>query len=240
MGLSGIPKPVGRAGLVVSACLRGMWTRRIPMVSELSARPPADFTSVLPHLWTSLGRRWGMPSLPRVAARVFPITFFVLFEGALRRAMHQLKYQGEIGLGDSLAALMIPFVEKLDWEVELLVPVPLGKKRKEERGYNQVGLLARPLSLAMGWKYRPRALSRTRETRSQVGLSAEERRENMRDAFTARVKSVQGRRVLVMDDVATTGATLDSCARALLEAGAREVYALTLARALPHHGLTVA
>jgi ComF family protein len=162
------------------------------------------------------------------------------FEGALRRAMHQLKYQGEIGLGDSLAALMIPFVEKLDWEVELLVPVPLGKKRKEERGYNQVGLLARPLSLAMGWKYRPRALSRTRETRSQVGLSAEERRENMRDAFTARVKSVQGRRVLVMDDVATTGATLDSCARALLEAGAREVYALTLARALPHHGLTVA
>ena len=164
-----------------------------------------------------------------------------VFEGALREAMHQLKYQKMVGIGDSLAAEMIPCVEKLalSWQIEIVVPIPLGKKRLDERGYNQVELISRPLALAMGWMYRPKALRRTRETRSQVGLSAEERRENMKGAFSARAKQVKGRRVLLMDDVATTGATLDSAAQALCDAGASEVYALTVARALPRHGLTV-
>jgi len=108
-----------------------------------------------------------------------------------------------------------------------------------ERGYNQVALVAMPLADLNGWQYAPRALARVRETRSQVGLTAEQRKENMQDAFGAEARQVAGKDVLLMDDVATTGATLSACARALLGAGAKSVCALTLARALPHHGLTV-
>jgi predicted amidophosphoribosyltransferase len=77
------------------------------------------------------------------------------------------------------------------------------------------------------------------ETRSQVGLSAEERKENVANAFYSDPDLVAGKSILLMDDVATTGATLSSCADALLNAGASSVFALTLARALPHHGLKV-
>jgi predicted amidophosphoribosyltransferase len=100
-------------------------------------------------------------------------------------------------------------------------------------------LVARPLAALQGWRYSPRSIARVRETRSQVGLSAAERRENVTDAFSADAAQVTGKNILVMDDVATTGATLASCADALLKAGARTVYALTLARALPHHGLQI-
>jgi predicted amidophosphoribosyltransferase len=85
--------------------------------------------------------------------------------------------------------------------------------------------------------YAPDALTRTQETRSQVGLSRSQRRENVRDAFRARQDRVHGRTVLLMDDVATTGSTLSSCAKALFDAGARDVLALAVSRALPRHGL---
>jgi predicted amidophosphoribosyltransferase len=98
-------------------------------------------------------------------------------------------------------------------------------------------LIARPLSLALGLDYRPGALKRKRETVSQVGLSAVERRDNMQDAFFADSRFVRGRVVLVVDDVATTGSTLSSCSEALYQSGAADVFALTVARALPHHGL---
>lgn len=109
----------------------------------------------------------------------------------------------------------------------------------QERGYNQVGLVAMPLAVLNGWEYAPRVLIRARETRSQVGLSAMERKENVSGAFFARPDKVSGKTVLLMDDVATTGATLSSCTVALLKAGVRDVYALTLARALPQHGLKI-
>jgi len=113
----------------------------------------------------------------------------------------------------------------------MLVPVPLGSKRIKERGYNQAGLIGWPLSLALDIAYAPRALSRARETRSQVGLSRAERHENVRDAFRADKRLVNGRVILLVDDVATTGVTLSSCAEALYAAGARDVFALTVARA---------
>jgi ComF family protein len=121
--------------------------------------------------------------------------------------------------------------------VDLVVPVPLGKERIKERGYNQVGLVAMPLALINHWQYKPRALVRTRETRTQVGLSIVERRENVCGAFRGDPALILGSKILLIDDVATTGATLSSCAAALMDAGAKSVYALTLARALPHHGL---
>lgn len=162
---------------------------------------------------------------------------WVAFEEPIRSALHRLKYRRNIALGDALSHSMSAFVASLGWPVDTVVAVPLGRKRMQERGYNQVALVARPLAALSGWDYRPGALFRARETRSQVGLSAVERQENMRDAFRSDPRFVRGRTVLLMDDVATTGATLTACSRALLAAGAKSVYALTIARALPHHGL---
>jgi ComF family protein len=162
---------------------------------------------------------------------------WAVFEGPVRAAVHQLKYRRNVALGDALARPMADFCRRLDWPVEIVVPVPLGKRRLQERGYNQVGLIAMPLAALNRWRYAPRALSRLRETKSQVGLSAVERRENVQGAFRADPRPVSGRTILLMDDVATTGATISACAEALLSAGAKAVFALTLARALPHHGL---
>lgn len=164
---------------------------------------------------------------------------WVVFEGPIRKALHQMKYRQDLGLGDSLAAEMVEYANELKWHIDMVVPVPLGKKRFRERGYNQVGLFARPLALAKEWRYTTNALKRARETVSQVGLSADERENNVRSAFIADNKKVAGKIVLVIDDVSTTGATLNSCAKALISGGASEVYALSLARALPHHGLKV-
>jgi competence protein ComFC len=162
---------------------------------------------------------------------------WLVFEGPIRHALHKLKYRRNVALGDALAKNLAEYVYTLEWPVDLVVPVPLGKERAKERGYNQVGLVALPLALINHWRYSPKALLRTRDTRSQVGLSIAERRENVSGAFLGNTALVLRSNVLLMDDVATTGATLSSCAAALMDAGARSVYALTLARALPHHGL---
>lgn len=142
-------------------------------------------------------------------------------------------------MGDALASQMAGFVQKLDWPMDMIIPVPLGRKRLRERGYNQVAMIARPLSLNLGVEYAPRELIRFRETRSQVELTRAERKENVRDAFQAGSR-VKGKNIIIMDDVSTTGATLSSGAEVLYKAGAKQVYALTVARALPHHGLQAA
>lgn len=148
-----------------------------------------------------------------------------------------MKYRRNIGLGESIAMQMVDFVRSLNWQVNVLVPIPLGKKRLKERGYNQVGLVARPLAYQLGIRYEPDALWKTRETRSQVGLTISERSENVRDAYQADSKLAKDKSVLLMDDVATTGSTISACTAALRVVGAQEVYVLTIARALPHHGL---
>ena len=148
-----------------------------------------------------------------------------------------MKYRGNIALGESIAMQMAEFVRSQQWPVEVLIPVPLGKKRLKERGYNQVALVARPLAVELRWRYAPHALWKTRETRSQVGLTASQRSENVQEAYQADAKVVKSRPVLIMDDVATTGSTISACTAALLSAGAQEVYVLTIARALAHHSL---
>lgn len=142
-------------------------------------------------------------------------------------------------MGDSLAAQMTSFVRELGWPIDMIIPVPLGKRRRKERGYNQVAMIATPLALALEIKYASKGLVRRKETRSQVGLTKSERRENVHLAFQAGV-DVTGKIILVMDDVSTTGSTLSSSAEALYSSGAKDVYALTVARALPHHGLQLA
>lgn len=160
-----------------------------------------------------------------------------VFKEPLRPALHKLKYGRDIGLGEALAWDVAVYLDSLRWQAESIIPVPLSQQRMRERGYNQAGLIALPLSRIMQWKYLPDALQRVRHTRSQVGLSAVERRENVRSAFMAHAEKVQNKTILLFDDVATTGATLHSASQALMSAGASRVYALTVAKALPKYGL---
>jgi ComF family protein len=154
------------------------------------------------------------------------------FSGPVREALHRLKYKKDIGLGEALSQPILDWFVRLNWPIDIIVPVPLSPGRLRERGYNQVEYLARPLALGLGKAYKPKALSRIRETASQVGLNRLDRRNNVSGAFYSNSLIVHGKVVLVVDDVATTGATLDSCAKALLNAGAIHVYAITAARAV--------
>jgi len=122
--------------------------------------------------------------------------------------------------------------------LDMLIPVPLSPKRLKERGYNQVALVARPLAYELDLEYAPNALCKSRETRSQVGLTISQRRENVSQAYQADSSAVKRKSILLIDDVATTGSTIQSSTAALLSAGASEVYVLTIARALSHHDLT--
>jgi competence protein ComFC len=157
---------------------------------------------------------------------------WAVYSGPIRHALQGLKYRQNLALGDSLSVHLIQLYKNLNWPIDFIVPVPLGQKRKRTRGYNQAALLARPLSLAAGIQYRPDALGRIRETVSQVGLSGKERSTNVSGAFTARPELVQGKKILVIDDITTTGSTIHHCATALIIAGAAEVYGLTVARAI--------
>jgi len=163
---------------------------------------------------------------------------WAVFDSPVQNALHTMKYRHNIGLGEAFATHMAEFFKSLGWPMDVLVPVPLGRKRLKERGYNQVALVARPLAYAVGLDYNPGALRKERETRSQVGLNVSQRRENVDGAYQADARVVSRKSVVVMDDVATTGSTILACADALLSAGAKEIYAITIARALSHHDLT--
>lgn len=163
---------------------------------------------------------------------------WAVFDAPVQNALHTLKYRGNVAIGDALARQMADFVRSLGWNVDMLIPVPLGKMRLKERGYNQVALVACPLAYELGLQYAPQGLWKSRETRSQVGLNVSQRRENVSKAYQAEGKVVNRKSILLMDDVATTGSTIQSGAQALLSAGARDVYAVTIARALSHHDLT--
>jgi len=161
---------------------------------------------------------------------------WAVFETPIQNALHKLKYRHDMSMGEAIAGQMKSFVKNLNWHVDMIVPVPLGVQRLRERGYNQVAMIAKPLSMALDYQYAPDVLMRQKETRSQVGLNKEERRKNMHAAFRAG-SGVKDKTVLIMDDVSTTGSTLSASAEALYFAGAKDVYALTVARALPHHDM---
>ncbi len=170
------------------------------------------------------------------APRFRQLRAWAAFDYPIRNALHKLKYRKDMSIGDALAAHMLTWVESLPWEYDMLIPIPLGKQRMKERGYNQVGMIAKPLAMALNVHYAPHGLVRKKETRTQVGLTKQQRKENIHQAFSA-WQGVAEKSIVLFDDVATTGATLSSAADALLRAGAKNVYALTVARALPHHGL---
>lgn len=153
------------------------------------------------------------------------------YGGVLRQSVIRLKYKRDLGLGDTLAEWLLDVVQRENWPVDGVVAVPLGRRRQQERGYNQAAMLAYPLALALGVPYGRGVLRRKKETESQVRLSAEERRQNVQGAFQADARRTAGKNWLVVDDVTTTGATMENCALALKAAGAQKVMGLTVARA---------
>jgi ComF family protein len=156
------------------------------------------------------------------------------FEGNLREAIHALKYRGRTRLaqplGEMLAHCWAQFAPQ-GAEVQLVIPVPLHVTRARERGFNQSELLARVVAQTHEVALNTTVLRRVRPTRPQIALSRSERADNVRGAFEVRdASAVKGHTVLLVDDMFTTGATLNECARALRHAGAEGVYCLTLAR----------
>lgn len=153
------------------------------------------------------------------------------FEAPLRQVVHALKYRGRRSLAAPLASLMAAYCRRHPLPADVILPVPLHRSRLRERGFNQAALLARLLSAEIDLPVGEDWLVRTRATPPQVELDASERRKNVVGAFQCRNgEAVAGCRVLLIDDVCTTGATLESCSLALRQAGAESVWAFTLAR----------
>lgn len=148
----------------------------------------------------------------------------------------RLKFSGDLACGRALAALWTEALPAV--RPDLIVPVPLHRRRLRERGYNQAWELARPLARACGIPVRSDILRRTRESAPQTELDASARRNNVRKAFSVRPAFAWPTHVAIVDDVMTTGATLAECALTLRRAGVRriDVWALARAPTVPHQG----
>jgi len=155
-----------------------------------------------------------------------------IYTGVLKQAIQHLKFNRGLGIINSLLDPVVNFIHSWEIHPELISPVPLSIRRYRERGYNQSELIAKPIAEYLKISYSSACIKRIRDTHSQVGLNAEERKNNIVNAFEADKETCGGRVILLIDDIATTGATLNECAAALKKAGAADVLCFTLARAV--------
>ena len=202
---------------ICQACLEGL-PRLKPPYCFLCARPDSLTLGLCPHCRDRPLEIDGIRSPYRM-------------EGAIREAVHALKYRNVRALAPTLGQLLADFMEAVSMPADIIVPVPLHPKRERSRGYNQSLLLAKEVS---GWSGIPLAngtLRRERWAVSQAGSHDEDQRwANVQGAFRAEPDLVRGKRVVVIDDVCTTGATLEACSIVLKQAGATSVWGLTLAK----------
>lgn len=156
------------------------------------------------------------------------------YQEPLRACIHALKYNGNIRLAEPLGLLLAQAYRHFGIATDALLPVPLHSERLTQRGYNHAALLAEVCARHLGVPLYKDMLVRHRATRSQVGLGPSERRRNVQDAFLCSPSfargQLRGRTLVIIDDVCTSGATLEACAAPLFAAGARAVWGLTLAR----------
>lgn len=152
-------------------------------------------------------------------------------DGKLRLAVHALKFENAREIAIPLGERLSKCLAEQGWRIDMIVPVPLHMERLKARGYNQAQLLGAYVAAQHQRPLVHTAITRQRDTATQVGLSREQRQENVRDAFAADPAAVTNRRLLLIDDVFTTGATLQACASAALKAGAAAVYSLTVTAA---------
>jgi len=154
----------------------------------------------------------------------------------LEKVLHSFKYRYLTNLGEELGELLVEFLnhelaKNQTLGFDLVIPVPLSKKRKLWRGFNQSEILAKKISQQFGWPLEVTALARRYNTRPQVGLKARERLINIRGIFSANKNQLlKNKKILLVDDVITTGATMQECAKVLKQAGAKEVWGLVIAQ----------
>jgi ComF family protein len=156
------------------------------------------------------------------------------YQEPMRRCIHGLKYDGNTRLAEPLGRLLAQAYAHYGMQTDMLIPVPLHSVRQQQRGYNHASLLAEVCSAQLGVPMNGSVLVRHRATVAQVDLHPRERYQNVAGAFACASASASvslyGRRIVIIDDVSTTSATLEACAVPLFAAGAREVWGLVLAR----------
>jgi ComF family protein len=155
---------------------------------------------------------------------------FGLYEGALRKAINLLKYHNVIRLSKPLSDILLQIEIP---RVDAVLPVPLYKKRLRQREFNQSALIAKYSAEGLGSVLVTDSLVKTIDTKPQVGLSSDQRRKNMKNAFRVQnSEAIQGKDILLIDDVSTTGATIRECSKVLKKAGAGSIHVLTLAHGM--------
>lgn len=243
---------VTRAGHSVRGGWQGILDLLYPPTCPLCLVATADHDALCPRCWSGLTllerpfcERLGLPfavdfggPLLSAEAMANPPLFqraraAVSYEGGARTLTHRLKYGDRTELARLMARMMMRAGRELLPDADLIVPVPLHFGRLWGRRFNQAAALSAELSRLSGVACDPMVLQRRKPTRPQVGLSRSERAGNLQGAFRVahfRGATVEGRRILLIDDVLTTGATANACARTLLRAGARDVDVLVFAR----------
>ena len=222
-----LPLDAQRRSLICGRC----WSQARPVPEPFCPRCGRPFVSPL-ALQDSPGHLCGPCRGQAPAFAVARAATLYEAGGTMRQAILLFKYGGRQSLARHLSHLMVEAVGGLfdPGQFDLLIPVPLHPSRERERGFNQAALLAKEVGRAWGLRVGTRLLRRVRATEAQSGRRPE-REANVKGAFeVAQPDRVEGRRLLLIDDVFTTGATVNECAKALLAAGAAEVAVYTLAR----------
>jgi ComF family protein len=212
---------IGAHHLLCAACWREVSFIRAPLCDVLGIPLPFDTGEVT----VSAGAAAHPPAYDRARAVAH-------YSGAMRTLVHQLKYADRHDARTLFGRWLAEAGRELLPGVDVIVPVPLSRLRLLLRHFNQAAVLAGELSRQAGIPMEALALRRTRSTRSQVGMTRDQRRRNVAGAFAVpahRRAAIEGRNVLLVDDVVTTGATVEACARTLKRAGAARVDVLALA-----------
>lgn len=155
------------------------------------------------------------------------------YKGKIVTLIHNLKFNNAQYLAEDFSKDLCKLYKTEKYSCDIVIPVPMTQARLKSRGYNQAGLLANGLSKLINLPYDENNLLKIKDTKSQVGLDFSERKNNLIDAFKTKDKKFfKGKKVLLVDDIFTTGATIECCARALKKGGASQVFAITVAHTM--------
>jgi len=228
-----------RLGKLAGLAVDSFFPRRCVGCGKVGNFLCPDCLRKLPRLLAPLCPKCGRPQASGIVCpscrqrqiEIDGIRSLFRFDDVIQKAIHQLKYRNLKAISPCLAELLADYLRSNPLPGEALVCVPLHPRRLRERGYNQSNLLARELARRIELPVFEDCLILVKQARPQArAAGVEERRRNVADAFVCREEKVGGKQIILIDDVCTSGATLESCAAALKNKGAMSVWGLTLAR----------